>query len=229
MYRSKYNQKYHWRFSALSPHSMFKKNMKEETQFLADMFAKNGHKRTFLETLVKDHNAKSKTNDNHKYTNLKKILLVPNIPNIGPKIRREFKKVNKGITFTSGMDLKSILCQNKPKLLPNSHPWVYQLDLSRNGIYIDGWKKKNALTRCIEHQQDSEKGNWKSSSATEHTKMCHGQSNPFHPRSIKLMPNMNKKKMSKAYQINRLKTLNEKDKTFKVLKRDNGDYVSINS
>ena len=43
------------------------------------------------------------------------------------------------------------------------------------------------------------------------------------------MPNMNKKKMSKAYQINRLKTLNEKDKTFKVLKRDNGDYVSINS
>ena len=96
--------------------------MKEETQFLVDMFAKNGHKRTFLETLVKDHNAKSKTNDNHKYTNLKKILLVPNIPNIGPKIRREFKKVNKSITFTSGMDLKSILCQNKPKLLPNSHP-----------------------------------------------------------------------------------------------------------
>ena len=96
--------------------------MKEETQFLVDMFAKNGHKRTFLETLVKDHNAKSKTNDNHKYTNLKKILLVPNIPNIGPKIRREFKKVNKGITFTSGMDLKRILCQNKPKPLPNSHP-----------------------------------------------------------------------------------------------------------
>ena len=34
------------------------KYIKEETQFLIDMFVENGHKRTYIETLVKDYNAK---------------------------------------------------------------------------------------------------------------------------------------------------------------------------
>ena len=113
------------------------------------MFVENGHKRTFLEALVKDYNTKKKNSDNRNYTNTKKISWVPNI---GPKIRKEFKKVNKDITFTSGKNLQSILCQNKPKLLPNSHPGVSQLDCSCNGRYI-GESKKKVLTRCIEHQK----------------------------------------------------------------------------
>ena len=129
------------------------------------MFVENGHKRTFLEALVKDYNTKNKNSDTPNDTNRKKI---PWIPDIGPKIRKEFKKVNKGITFISGKNLQSILCQNKPKLLPNSHPGVYQLDCSCNGRYI-GESKKKVLTRCIEHQQDSIKGNWESSGTTEHT------------------------------------------------------------
>ena len=153
---------------------------------------------------------------------------IPWIPNIGPKIRKEFKKVNKDITFTSGKNLQSILCQNKPKLLPNSHPGVYQLDCSCNGRYI-GESKKKVLTRCIEHQQDSMKGNWELSGATEHTEECHGQFNWIHPKTIALMSNMYKRKVRAAIEINRLKILNETDKTFKVLNRDNGDYVTTNS
>ena len=109
------------------------------------MFVENGHQRTFLEALVKDYNTKNKSGDNRNDTNRKKI---PWISNIGPEIRKEFKKVNKDITFTSGKNLQSILCQNKPKLLPNSHPGVYQLDCSCNGRYI-GESKKKVLTRCI--------------------------------------------------------------------------------
>ena len=82
---------------------------------------------------------KNNRKDNRNDTNWKKILW---IPNIGPKIRKEFKKVKKGITFTSGKNWQTILCQNKPKLLPNSHPGVYQLDCSCNGWYIDESKKK---------------------------------------------------------------------------------------
>ena len=63
------------------------------------MFVENGHKTTFLEILVKDYNAKKKTNDRCNYNNSKKIPLVPNIR---PTLRKEFKKVNKNITFTSG-------------------------------------------------------------------------------------------------------------------------------
>ena len=99
------------------------------------------------------------------------------------KIRKELKKVDRDIFFTSGKNLQSILCQNKPKLLTNSHPGVYQLDCSCNGRYI-GESKKKVLTRCTEHQQDSIKGNWESSGATEHTKVCHGQFNLIHPRTI---------------------------------------------
>ena len=155
-------------------------------------------------------NAKKKNNDSRNYTNSKKI---PWVPNIGPKIKKEFKKVNKDITFTSGKNLQSILCQNKPKLLPNSHPGVYQLDCSCKGRYI-GESKKKLLTRCIEHQQDSIKGNWESSSATEHTKVCHGQFNWIHPRTIAVMPSMHKRRVREALEINRLKTLNETDKMF---------------
>ena len=59
-----------------------------------DMFVENGHKRTFLESLVKDyHNVKNKIKDH--------------------QIRKEFKKGNKDITFTSGEILQSILCQTE--------------------------------------------------------------------------------------------------------------------
>ena len=63
----------------------------------------------------------TKKEDN--YTNSKKKnKKKPWAPNIGPKIIKEFKKVNKEVTFTSGKNLKSILGENKTKLLRNSHP-----------------------------------------------------------------------------------------------------------
>ena len=189
------------------------------------MFVENGHKRTNLEALLKDCNTKNKNSDTRNDTNRKKI---PWIPDIGPKTSKEFKKVNKGITFTSGKNLQSILCQNKLKLLPNCHSGVYQLDCSCNGRYVVESKKK-VSRRCIEHQQDSIKSNWESSGTTEHTKECHGQFNWIHWRTITLMSNMYKRKVREVLEINRLKTLNETDKTFKVLNRDNGDYVTTNS
>ena len=114
------------------------------------MFVMNGHKRTFLKNLVKDYcNAKEKNNIHNK-TNSNKILW---LPNTGGKISKEFKKVNDGITFTSSKNLKSILCQNKLKLLPNSHPGVYQLDCSSSGRYIGESKKSiNILLRTSARQ-----------------------------------------------------------------------------
>ena len=84
------------------------------SQFLIDIFVENGHKKTFLENLVKDYNDKKKNSDSSNYTNSKKM---PWLLNIGPKIRKEFKKINKDITSTSGKNLQRIQCQNKPKLL----------------------------------------------------------------------------------------------------------------
>ena len=44
-----------------------------------------------------------------------------------------------------------------------------------------------------------------------------------------MMRNMCKRKMPEAYEINRIKTLNETDKALKVLCRDIGDYFTTNS
>ena len=118
--------------------------------------------------------------------------------------------------------------KNKPKLLPNSQPGVYQLDCSCNGKHI-GESKKRVLTRRIEHQQDSMSGKWESSGAPEHTKECHGQFDWLHPKTVRISPYMYERKIREALEINKLKTINEMNKTFIVLNRDNGDYFTTNS
>ena len=40
---------------------------------------------------------------------------------------------------------------------------------------------------------------------------------------------MYKRKIHEVLEINKLKTINEKDKSFTILNRDNGDYVTKNS
>ena len=52
-----------------------------------------------------------------------------------------------------GKNRQEIFCRkNKPKLLRNSQPGVYQLDYLRNGKHISD-SKKRVFTRCMEHQQ----------------------------------------------------------------------------
>ena len=96
-------------------------------------------------------------------------------------------------------------------------------------IYWQIEKEGRVLTQCIEHQQDNMSGKWESSGATEHTKECHGQFNWLHPKTERISSSMYERKIREALEINKQKTINEKDKTFTVLNRDNGDNVSTNS
>ena len=74
-----------------------------------------------------------------------------------PQTAKRIKKKDIKTVFTSGTNLKSILCQNRSKLIPNSYPGVYTLNCSCNAEYI-GETKKKVITRTIEYQQDSIKG-----------------------------------------------------------------------
>lgn len=77
-------------------------------------------------------------------------------------------------------------------------------------------QKKKKLIRCIEHYQDRKKGNWELSGA----KTAMDKSTGFTlEQSPSVMANINKRKLREALEINRLKTLNETDKTFKVINR----------
>ena len=59
--------------------------------------------------------------------NISKVVKLPLILIIGPKLRQAFKKKNIKTIFASDPNLKSLLCRNKRKLLPNSYPGVYEL------------------------------------------------------------------------------------------------------
>ena len=98
---------------------------------------------------------KLKSNNNTK--NTKSIIKLPWVPILGPELRKEFKKKGIKTVFIPGAILKSILCQNKLKLFPNSYPGVYTLNCSCNAESL-GETKKKVITRTIEHQQDSIKG-----------------------------------------------------------------------
>ena len=126
--------------------------------------------------------------------------------------------------FTSGPNLKSLLCRNKTKLLPNSYPGVYELKCTCNSAYF-GETKKNILTRTIEHQQDSFKGKWDNSGATEHSLTCHGQFNWIHSKAIARENDYIRRKIREALEIKKAKY----NKKIKILNRDEGNLVRTNT
>ena len=146
------------------------------------------------------------------------------------RIKSEFKKIGKEIPFTFWeKNPQQILCQkNKPRLLPNSQPGVYQLGYSCIVKYI-GKSKTRVLTRGIEHQQDNMSGKWELSGATEHTKEFQGEFDLLHSKTVRFLPYMCERKTREVLEMNKLRTTNEKEKAFTISNRQNCDYVLTNS
>ena len=85
----------------------------EEIQFLIDVFTENGYQRKTLEKMTKNYlkvlqNPPVNNQDTSK--DISEIVKLPWISIIGPKLRQAFKKKNIKTIFTSGPNLKSLLC-----------------------------------------------------------------------------------------------------------------------
>ena len=155
------------------------------------------------------------------------------MPILDRKLRKEFKKKKIKTVFTSGVNLKSILCENKSKLIPNSYPGVYTLNCSCNADYI-GETKKKVITRTIEHQQDSvehiwtiehKQGNLESSGATEHCLECHSQFSWLHPKTLSREARYKSRKIRESLEIIRSKCNSSKMN----INRDDGNFVKTNT
>ena len=59
-------------------------------------------------------------------------------------------------------------------------------------------------------------GKWRSSGATEHTKECHGQFDWLHPKTVRISPYIYERKIREVLEINKLKKINEKGRTFSL-------------
>ena len=96
--------------------------------------------------------------DNNNNTNKKQRVTFSWVPKIGPKIKKEIRKFGFRVAFQTGRKLKNILCKKEDKLIPNSYPGVYELKCSCGSVH-NGETKKKIISRSIEHQQESIKGN----------------------------------------------------------------------
>ena len=198
-----------------------------EINFLIDIFTENGHNRNTLTNIATEYLRninKPKSSDQNNSKNTKNIIKLPWVPILGPKLRKEFKKKKVKTVFTSGVNLKSILCQNKSKLIPNSYPGVYTLNCSCNAEYI-GETKKKVITRTIEHQQDSVKGKCESSGATQHCLECHGQFNWLHPKILPREARYKSRKIRESLEIIRSKCNSSKLN----INHDDGNSVKTNT
>ena len=135
------------------------KYLRAEIEYLTDIFCENGHDRKTLQKIINSFERKTRStnNNNSNDTNKKQIIAFPWVPKIGPKIKKEMQKFGFRVAFQRGPNLKNILCKIRDKL-SNSYPGVYELKCLCGSVY-NGETKKKIISRSIEHQQESIKGN----------------------------------------------------------------------
>ena len=205
----------------------------DEISFLIDIFVENGHPRATLEHIsqtfvIPEERIRDATSDVERTKGDKppttSTVVIPWIPQLGPKLRRIFKKHNVKVVFKSAPNLKSLLCNNKSKLPPNSHPGIYKLDCTCGASYI-GESKKKISSRLEEHQKDIEKRKW-SSGCSEHRRDCSGTFEWTSDVTIAIQNDDRLRKVREALEIKRLKTGPDQPLG---LNRDTGTISNSNS
>ncbi|XP_065657975.1 uncharacterized protein LOC136082496 [Hydra vulgaris] len=199
------------------------KHLLQEIDFLIDTFLENGYNKSNLIKITKNYLDRVSKNTTSKQLN-KQFVTQPWKPIIGPKLRREFKKQNIRVIFTSPPNLNNILCNNKTKLPPNSNPGVYELKCSCGSIYI-GETKKKIISRSAEHQRACKNQKWLSSGATEHSRTCRGTFDWLNPKTLAVIPEYRIRKVRKSLEINKSRIRHEIGIGQTVLNRDDGDTV----
>ncbi|XP_065671747.1 uncharacterized protein LOC136089623 [Hydra vulgaris] len=128
-----------------------RKHLQKEIDFLIDIFVENGHDKNILNNNSINYLKNGSKNTTCQPLDTQPFIKLPWIPIVGPKLRKEFRKQNTKVIFTSTPNLKNIFCNNKTKLPLNTNPGVYQLKCSCGSIYNGETKKKktdcNLLTR----------------------------------------------------------------------------------
>ena len=82
------------------------------------------------------------------------------------------------------------------------------------------------ICRSTEHQQESIKGNWTFSRATEHTKECRHHFDWLHPKTLSMKNRDYDGKVRESLEIDMAVVRYGREK---VLNRDNGNFVKINA
>ena len=195
--------------------------LNDEINFLINVFVENGYQKDKLNQLLLRYQNPKPSNESKEEG--EKLVTLPWIPGLSPKLRKVYKKAGYKTVFKSNRNLKTILTsKNKTKLPPNSHPGVYQLTCSCNKTYI-GETGCKISTRIQQHQKSIEDGKWDKSGISEHAKVCHGSIDWNNANTLCIESRNFKRKVREALEIQR----NETGPIYQHgMNQDDGNYVT---
>ena len=81
------------------------KYLREEIEYLTDIFWENGHDTKTLQKIINSFEKKTRgtnNNNNNNNTNKKQTVTTPWVPEIGPKAKKEIQKFGFRVAFQTG-------------------------------------------------------------------------------------------------------------------------------
>ena len=181
------------------------------------MFVENGYSKKLLQTWLK--NCKTKERNNCDAENYK-VVSLPWIPGLSPKLRKIFKKSGYKTIFKSSHNLETILTKkNKVTLPKNSSQGVYKITCSCNNVYI-GETGQQIKTRMEQHQKSIKNNDWELSGLSKHAHTCKDQINWDKTECIRTISNRFERKVREALEIQ------FHDSKRNGMNIDDGEYVT---
>ena len=175
-------------------------HLKDEVEFLIKVFIENGYSEIVLRnTSQKYLENRSNSRESIDQTT-QKVVKIPWIPILGPKLRSALKKRNIKTVFTSGRSLKDILCKHKSALPRNSYAGVYAVQCGCSKTYI-GESKKRVATRLKEHERDIFHGRWSNTGAAGHAAICTNNFSFEEAQTIAYESSYHRRKVREALEI----------------------------
>jgi len=194
-------------------------HLEQEIQFLIQVFVENGHEAKRLEEIAASYTTEEAEQPENDEESKKPVVCIPWIPKLGPRLRMVMKKRGIRIVFSSGRNLKDILCNHKSPLPINSYPGVYKIQCGCGVVYI-GETKKKVSNRVKEHEKYVFKGNYKMSAVAEHSSTCNQQFEWSEVETICTQSNWRRRKVREALEIRR-----HHRSEMKIINRDQGILV----
>ena len=210
----------------------------KEIEFLMAVFIENGYEKDVLKKMADEVITKNRqsatgtinesmneepTNDERK--EVTKIVTLPWIPKVSPKLRNVFKKAGYNVAFKSGRNLGAILsAKNKAKLPKNSQPGIYQIPCSCGKPPYRGETKKKVDTRINEHKNNVEKDEYEKSGVALHNKNCPGEINFGEAGTVAVIHNKFDRKVRETLEIQK----HNCHISMGGMNPDKGQYVTTN-
>ena len=201
--------------------------LQEEIDFLIDNFVDNGYDRNKLLKIASDYRKNRDENQQSSIEINNKIVTLPWIPQLSPKLRKSFKEAGYRTVFKSSANLKTLLTsKNKSKLPKLDHPGVYMIDCNCRKKYVGETKLKIA-TRMEQHQKSITDKKWNSSGVSFHAKTCK-QGFQWDNVSVLKIEDKNKKFDRKVREALEIQFQDTSPHSELGLNQDDGQYVTTN-